>query len=85
MRPDERWLSVLANQWLLTAVFNRTTSPEQPPRSMVLARELRVMDGYQLAMIRWYLLQHREVQAVWFEQRETDLVLGIEFCFLKEN
>lgn len=84
-QPSEQWLSLLANQWLINAVLTQRNQVDHPSQILMIARELRILTGYQLSIIRWYLLQHREVQAVWFENRENQLLLGIEFCFLKKS
>ena len=85
VRKDERWLRLLASQWLVTAVLNRKTQAEVSSQTVVSARELKILEGYQQSMIRWYLKNHREVETVWFEKQEKDILLGIQFCFLEKR
>ena len=82
---EDRWIRLTANEWLMNAVFSKSIREEKRDQTLIVAKELKILTGYQQSMIRWYLLQHKEVQDVWFEKQEHELLLGVKFCFLKKK
>lgn len=80
---EDRWIRLTANEWLMNAVFSKSIREEKRDQTLIAAKELKILTGYQQSMVRWYLLQHKEVQDVWFEKQDQELLLGVKFCFLK--
>lgn len=75
------WLKLLADQWLFSAILKWRSDIETMSERVIQIspRELKILDGYQRSMIRWFLMQHREVERVWFETLESQACLKVVF------
>lgn len=79
--PSQPWLKLLADQWLLTAALSGTPVGEKKIAHFI-PKELRLLDPHQKAIIKWYLRQRKDVEAVSYslvdEQESVLIWLGFK-------